>query len=91
MLIARLEEHYEMEPIIYVTEKAYEMYLANDYQDYDIWVRNVITKPTLADGRKWTFWQFTNRKKLDGYSGEEKFIDINVFDGSEEEFFIYAK
>ena len=47
--------------------------------------------PTLTDGRAWTFWQFTNRGILDGYRGEEKFIDLNVFAGTAEEFGAYPR
>ena len=35
---------------------------------------------------KWTFWQYSNRHVLSGYSGNERYIDMNVFCGSEEEF-----
>ena len=31
--------------------------------------------------RKWTLWQYTDRAQLDGYQGEEKSIDCNVFQG----------
>ena len=81
-----LEKHYNQKPIIYATEKSYKLYLSNDYEDYDIWIRNVLTEPTLSDGRSWTFWQYTNRDRLEGYSGVEKYIDVNVFCGSIEEF-----
>ncbi len=77
-----LEKHYNQKPIIYATEKSYKLYLSGDYEEYDIWIRNVITKPSLSDDRQWTFWQYTNRKQLDGYSGEEKYIDVNVFNGN---------
>lgn len=81
-----LEAHYGQKPIIYATEKSYEMYLAGDYAGYDIWIRNVITSPGLSDGRDWTFWQYTNREKLRGYNGPEKYIDMNVFYGSVHEY-----
>ena len=81
-----LEKHYNQKPIIYATEKSYKLYLSNDYQDYDIWIRNVLTKPKLSDGRSWTFWQYTNREQLKGYCGKEKYIDVNAFCGSTEEF-----
>ena len=29
----------------------------------------------------WVFWQYTNRKKLNGYEGDETYIDMNVFGG----------
>ncbi len=90
-MLDALEEHYELKPIIYATEDSYELYLTNDYAEYDIWIRNVKTKAKMSDGRQWTFWQYTNRDQLDGYSGEEKFIDMNVFFGSEEDFAAFPR
>ncbi|MBQ8687833.1 MAG: glycoside hydrolase family 25 protein [Ruminococcus sp.] len=90
-MLEALEDHYKLKPIIYATEKSYELYLAGDYEEYDIWIRNVITKPELSDHRDWTFWQYTNRERLRGYSGEEKYIDVNVFHGSTEDFDAYLK
>lgn len=86
IMLDLLEAHYNQKPIIYATEKSYKLYLSNDFEDYDIWIRNVLTKPKLSDGRSWTFWQYTNREQLRGYCGEEKYIDVNVFNGSIEEF-----
>ena len=90
-MLDALEEHYGLKPIIYATEKSYELYLSNGYENYDIWIRNVITSPKLTDNRLWTFWQFTNRGRLDGYVGEERFIDINIFNGNKEEFNEYPR
>ncbi len=84
-----LEAHYKQKPIIYATEKSYKMFISGDYNEYDIWIRNVISKPRIFDKRDWTFWQWTNRKKLKGYQGKEKYIDVNVFNGSREEFNAY--
>ncbi len=90
-MLDELEKHYGVKPIIYATEKSYALYLSGDYREYDIWIRNVITKPQLSDEREWNFWQFTNRERLDGYTGEEKYIDMNVFNGSVEAFHQYLE
>ncbi len=90
-MLNALESYYGLKPILYATEQTYNAYLAEGYADYDIWIRNVMTKPKVSDNRAWTFWQFTNRGKLDGYNGQEKFIDINVFCSSEEEFAQYPR
>jgi lysozyme len=84
-----LEAHYGQKPIIYATEKSYKLYLSNDYKEYDIWIRNVISKPKISDDREWTFWQYTNRDRLDGYKGEEKYIDVNVFNGNYDDYTSY--
>ncbi len=86
VMLEMLTEHYGQRPIIYATEKSYELYLSGGYEKYDIWIRNVITSPRLSDGRAWTFWQYTNRERLRGYNGEEKYIDMNVFYGNDAEF-----
>lgn len=90
MLFA-LEEYYGLKPIIYATEKSYELYLSGEYEKYDIWIRNVISKPNLPDDREWSFWQFTNREKYRGYKGKEKYIDVNAFNGNKEEFLLYPR
>ncbi len=90
IMLAELEAHYGQKPIIYVTEASYEAYIAGHYDGYGIWWRNVLGTDGPPDGRTWTFWQYTNRERLDGYSGEEKYIDVNVFYGSEAEFAVYG-
>ena len=86
-----LEAYYHQKPIIYATEKTYALYLSDDYADYDIWIRNVLSKPELSDHRNWTFWQYTNRDRLAGYEGKEKYIDVNVFNGSAAEYAAYLE
>lgn len=89
--IQAIETYYGKNPIIYATEKSYKLYIAGSFPDCDIWIRNVISKPKLSDNRKWTLWQYTNRERLDGYHGDEKYIDMNVFFGTNEEFDNFMK
>ncbi len=85
-----LEKHYGIKPIIYVTKESYSLYVEGYYDDYDIWYRSVYTKSNLPDARQWTFWQYTNRARLDGYNGKEKYIDMNVFYGDKSTFEKYG-
>lgn len=82
LMLNKLEQYYEKKPIIYTTHETYNWYIANDFKDNYIWIRDVFFKPRLIDNREWTFWQYTNRAKLDGYNGQEKRIDINVYNGN---------
>lgn len=82
-LLNQLEAHYGKKPIIYATEKSYVLYIWGEFDDYDIWIRNVVTNTNLE---QWTFWQYTDKMKLSGYDGKEQFIDMNVFSGTTEEF-----
>lgn len=90
-MIDLLYQHYGKKPIIYATEKSYGLYIAGGFQDCDIWIRNVFSKPSLNDKRNWTFWQYTDRARLDGYTGQERFVDLDVFSGSQEELAAYAQ
>lgn len=89
ILLQLLEKQYQMKPIIYTTGKVYNLYLIDDFYENDIWIRNILTEPRLADGCPWKFWQYTAREKLAGYDGREKYIDMNAFAGTPQEFAVY--
>lgn len=91
IMINALYEHYGMHPIIYTAEEEYALFIEGGYENNPIWIRGVYSEPQISDGREWTFWQFTNRAKLEGYDGEERFIDMNVFNGSLEDFKDFGK
>lgn len=84
--LQEIEKYYKKKPIIYATGKSYDMFISGKYNDYNIWIRNILSYPSLSDNKQWTFWQYTDRAVLDGYSGDEKFIDMNVFNGGKEDF-----
>lgn len=86
ILLQELETYYEKKPIIYATYKSYNLYIANNFKDNYIWIRDVYFTPKLKDNREWTFWQYTDKVRLDGYNGKENRIDINVFNGDIEKF-----
>lgn len=81
VLVATLREHYGVEPVIYATQAAYSRYVAGEFTASPLWIRAVYLPPRVSDGREWTFWQYSHRDRLDGYDGEESFIDMNVFRG----------
>ncbi len=81
-LLDTLEEHYGKKPIIYATGSAYSLYIAENFDEYDLWIRDVYFTPD----KDWTFWQYSDTARLDGYIGEEKHIDLDVFNGGREEF-----
>lgn len=79
------EAAYGLKPVIYSTQEAWELYIKDRFASYPLWIRDVIKTPALGKEYPWTFWQYTNRGRLKGYSGEEEYIDINVFGGDEKE------
>ncbi len=84
-MLTALEEEYQVKPIIYATATTYKLYIEGYFTEYPIWIRNVYYETALENGREWTFWQYKDNALLDGYSGEEKKIDMNVFRGTIEE------
>lgn len=85
-LLADLEAHYGVPPVIYTTSDAYDRYLAGAYPDNPIWIRSVLVPARLPDGRDWALWQYSHRDRLDGSGSDaERFTDMNVFSGSRQE------
>lgn len=82
-LLERLESYYGVKPIIYTTLPVYNRYIRENFSDYPLWIRNVWCEPDFMD---WKFWQFSDKGVLAGFTGEEKYIDLNVYNGSEQEF-----
>lgn len=84
-LLRILEEYYGIKPIIYTTRTVYKAYIQGEFEDYPLWVRSVYCPPDVIFTKKWAFWQYTDRAVLEGYAGEEAYIDMNVFRGTQEE------
>lgn len=82
-MIEKLEAHYGVKPIIYTSSNLYVKYLLGSYWGYDIWMSNTSCEP-LAD---WTFWQYSFKGYLPGLWADDIPIDLNVYNGTEEEFY----
>lgn len=78
-----IENHYQRKVLIYTTNEFYKNYLVGQFPDNPIWIRDILSKPKLPDGRKWLFWQYTNRGRIEGIN---TVVDLNAFVGSREEF-----
>ena len=82
-----LEKEYGMKPIIYCG-LLYDSIIKGDFTDYDLWYPSVYL-PLIKNKENLAFWQYSNNHILNGYTGTQKFIDMNVYIGSEEEFAKY--
>ncbi len=90
-----LEQHYKKKPIIYTTPSFYKAYLHTRHLEYPLWIRSVFFSPdsilakvfdVYFDKTQWTFWQYNPKGVLEGYEKGEKFIDLNVYNGSYADF-----
>jgi len=79
-----VELKYGKRPIIYTTNESYNAFLLGEGLGYPIWIRDIYTKPEFKDGSSWAFWQYAHKGRLLGIDG---FVDLNVFNGSPEEFY----
>ena len=83
-MITALENHYGLLPVIYVSSSTYTDIVKDDFSDCEIWYRSVYE--SIPGGINWTFWQYSNRHVLKGYSGTERYIDMNVYRGDKDSF-----
>lgn len=66
---------------MYTTLSYYYKYFQGETIDFPIWIRNVYFSPF----QDWSIWQYTDRAVLDGYHGDERYIDRDVIKDSEYE------
>lgn len=89
-MLEELEAHYGMRPVIYTNTYIYDEYISGRYDDYDIWISAHDIPERLNDEREWTFCQYTFYGKSENVAGGEKYVDLNVFNGSSWEFRKYS-
>ena len=88
-LLCTLESKYLKKPVIYTTYPAYHDFIRGSFDEYDLWIRNVYYSPNIDMKGKWIYWQYTDRAEFHAYEGNEKYIDLNVYAGSMEDFCAY--
>lgn len=76
-----LEGQYGVKPIIYAQKDFYDTYLT-DFSDYPRWIRDVYVPANWKNGNDWLIWQYNDRGQLEGYSGGEKYIDLDVINSA---------
>ena len=71
-------------PILYTLPRFARDYLGKSFKDYPLWVVRLRRgEPKVGKiWKKWTFWQFSHRGRVDGIKGD---VDLNLFNGGIEE------
>ena len=64
--------------MIYTRSDIYDKYLQDFSGNYKFWISSLYTPLSWNYHGDWYIWQYLNRGKLEGYSGGEQFIDLNV-------------
>ena len=78
VFLNKLEEHYGTKPMIYTRSDIYDKYLEGFSGEYKMWMSSLYTPLSWNYKGDWYIWQYLNRGTLEGYSGGEKYIDLNV-------------
>lgn len=85
VLLEELEAYYGKKPVIYTTMSTYNELIRGEFNDYPLWIRNIYFQPVLWNAQ-WTLWQYSDHGELEGYYGESRYIDLDVFYKGREEF-----
>lgn len=80
--ISYIEKYYGQKPIIYTMRPYYNFFIQEKFDEYGLWMRDIIKYPVLKNDKKWKFWQYSNRGRVKGING---YVDLNCFNGSYEE------
>lgn len=73
-----VEKAYGKKPILYTYYHYYKDYLADDFQDYPLWLANYNDVPTPSPDAKWDMWQFSEKGIVYGINTK---VDLNVYNG----------
>lgn len=76
--LEKLEQHYQIKPIIYTSVKFYEDRLGRDFDDYPLWVAHYLQFDEPRINRNWLIWQHAEKGQVNGIKGN---VDFNVFNG----------
>lgn len=76
--LSMIENEYGVKPMIYTRADIYQYYLKGEFDEYKKWISSLYTPLSLNYKDNWYIWQYYNRGVLEGYSGGEKYIDLNV-------------
>ena len=73
-----VEKHYGVKPMIYTRSDILNKYLEDFVGKYKFWMSSLYTPLSWNYKGDWYIWQYLNRGTLEGYSGGEKYIDLNI-------------
>ncbi|MDD4529704.1 MAG: GH25 family lysozyme [Bacteroidales bacterium] len=81
--LQEIERLYSIKPIIYTNLDGYQKYIEGYFPQYEIWICKICSEP---QNHHWSFWQYSHKGEVSGISTK---VDLNTFNGSEEDFIDY--
>lgn len=77
----RVEEHYNVRPIVYSGDSYFTDFLEKEFKDYKLWIANYnfwVESPKAH----WDIWQFSEKGSVKGIKG---FVDLNMYESDVED------
>jgi lysozyme len=84
----QLYKHYGLQPIFYTSKAFYNIVLVDKFKQTPLWIREYQGQPELKGNPKWTFWQHTSQGQIKGIP---TLVDLNVFQGSEQDWISFLE
>ena len=84
VFLEKIEAKYGVRPVIYTRASIYYKYLDGFADNYKMWMSSLYTPLSWNYGGDWYIWHYLNRGVLDGYSGGEKYIDLDVLNSEKD-------
>ena len=84
----QLYQHYGLQPIFYTSKAFYNIVLVDKFKQTPLWIREYQGQPELKGNPKWTFWQHTSQGQIKGIP---TLVDLNVFQGSEQDWISFLE
>ena len=81
--IEKIEQAYKVKPIIYTNINFYYKFLKEELDDYPFWIAHYFQTRKPRIGRKWIFWQHSEKGRVNGIKTP---VDFNVFSGDSTDF-----
>ena len=76
----QVQQHTGCQPIIYTSRSFWNQYLEGRFNGYPLWVSDYTSEEGRLASIPWSFWQFTDKSRIDGVSGP---VDQSRFRGDE--------
>ena len=73
-----IEKQYGVKPIIYTRSDIFEKYLKGSFDNYPYWISSLYTPLDWNYHGDWHIWHYLNKGELKGYSGGDRYIDLDV-------------
>lgn len=78
VFLEMVEKEYGIKPLIYTRTEIYNKYIKGEFDEYKKWISSFYTPLSWNYKDDWYIWQYLNKGKLEGYTGGEKYIDLNI-------------